>query len=66
MSSFLPEFIGTALLILFGNGVNANVTLTKPYGNSGGWIVIAFGWAIAVFLGVYVCASLGACRRGRR
>lgn len=59
MASFLPEFIGTALLILLGNGVNANVTLTKSYGNSSGWIVIAFGWGIAVFAGVYVCASLG-------
>ena len=58
MSSFLPEFIGTALLILLGNGVNANVILTKTYGNNSGWIVIAFGWAIAVFAGVYVCASL--------
>ena len=59
MSSFLPEFIGTALLILLGNGVNANVTLAKAYGNNSGWIVIAFGWAVAVFSGVYVCASLG-------
>jgi glycerol uptake facilitator protein len=59
MTSFLPEFIGTALLILFGNGVNANVTLTKSYGNSSGWIVIAFGWGVAVFTGVYVSASLG-------
>lgn len=59
MTSFLPEFIGTAVLILLGNGVNANVTLTKSYGNSSGWIVIALGWGIAVFTGVYVCASLG-------
>jgi glycerol uptake facilitator protein len=59
MTSFLPEFIGTALLLLLGNGVNANVSLSKAYGNSSGWIVIAFGWAIAVFVGVYVCTSLG-------
>ena len=44
MSSFLPEFIGTALLTLFGNGVNANVSLTKTNGNNSGWIVIALGW----------------------
>ena len=59
MSSFLPEFIGTALLVLFGNGVNANVSLTKTNGNNSGWIVIALGWGIAVFIGVFVCASLG-------
>jgi glycerol uptake facilitator protein len=59
MSLFLPEFIGTALLLLLGNGVNANVVLNKSKGNSSGWIVIALGWGIAVFAGVYVCASLG-------
>jgi glycerol uptake facilitator protein len=59
MSLFLPEFIGTALLLLLGNGVNANVVLTKSKGNNSGWIVIAFGWGIAVFVGVYVCAGLG-------
>jgi glycerol uptake facilitator protein len=59
MTAFLPEFIGTALLLLLGNGVNANVSLNKSNGNGSGWIVIAFGWAMAVFVGVYVCASLG-------
>ncbi len=59
MTSFLPEFIGTAVLLLLGNGVNANVSLTSTFGNKAGWIVIAFGWGIAVFTGVYVCASLG-------
>ena len=59
MSQFLPEFVGTAMLLLLGNGVNANVSLNKTYGNNSGWIVIALGWAMAVFVGVYVCASLG-------
>lgn len=53
------EFFGTLLLILFGNGVNANVVLTHSKGNNSGWIVIAFGWAMAVFLGVYVSTHLG-------
>jgi glycerol uptake facilitator protein len=35
------------------------VILNKSKGNNSGWLVIAFGWAIAVFVGVYVCASLG-------
>lgn len=59
MTLVIAEFVGTALLLLLGNGVNANVSLNKTYGNSSGWVVIAFGWAIAVFVGVYVCASLG-------
>lgn len=56
MSAFLGEFIGTALLILLGNGVVANVVLAKTKGNNSGWIVITFGWAIAVFVAVYVSA----------
>lgn len=59
MSPFTGEFIGTALLITMGGGVVANVVLNKTKGNSGGWIVITFGWAMAVFLGVYTSNSLG-------
>ena len=59
MSPFLGEFIGTMLLIIMGDGVVANVVLNKTKGNNGGWIVIAFGWAMAVFIGVYVSTSLG-------
>jgi glycerol uptake facilitator protein len=57
MSIFLSELIGTALLILLGNGVVANVVLNKTKGNSSGWIVITFGWAMAVFVGVFVAAK---------
>lgn len=57
MSIFLSEFIGTAMLILLGNGVVANVVLNKTNGNNSGWIVITFGWAIAVFVGVFVAAK---------
>jgi glycerol uptake facilitator protein len=56
MSPFLSEFIGTALLIILGNGVVANVVLKDTKGNNSGWIVIAFGWAMAVFVAVYVAA----------
>jgi glycerol uptake facilitator protein len=59
MSPFLGEFIGTALLILMGGGVVAKVVLIKTYGQNGGWIVITFGWAMAVFLGVYTSVKLG-------
>lgn len=57
MNNFLFELIGTAFLLLLGNGVNANVVLSKTKGHNSGWIVIAFGWAIAVFVGVYVSAA---------
>ena len=57
MNNFLFELIGTAFLILLGDGVVANVVLNKTKGNNGGWIVITFGWAMAVFVGVYVSAA---------
>jgi len=58
MSIFLGEMIGTMLLILLGNGVVANVLLSETKGNNSGWIVITFGWAIAVFVGVFVAAPI--------
>jgi len=57
MSPFLGELIGTAILMLLGNGVVANVLLKESKGNHGGWVVITLGWAMAVFVGVYVSAS---------
>ncbi|MDE3213449.1 MAG: aquaporin family protein [Bacteroidota bacterium] len=57
MSIFLSEFIGTAILLAFGNGVVANVLLNKSKGQNSGWIVISFGWAIAVFAGVFISAK---------
>ena len=56
MNAFLAEFFGTALIIIFGGGVVANVVLDKTKGNSGGWIVITAGWAVGVFTGVFVSA----------
>lgn len=53
MHAYLAEFLGTALLILFGNGVVANVVLQQTKGNGGGWIVISAGWGIAVFIGAF-------------
>lgn len=57
MSIFLSEFLGTAVLLALGNGVVANVVLNKTKGHNSGWIVIAFGWAIAVFVGVFISAK---------
>lgn len=56
MHPFLGEFIGTAILIILGEGVVANVVLNKTKGNNSGLIVIAFGWAIAVFTGIFVAS----------
>jgi glycerol uptake facilitator len=59
MSPFLGELIGTMFLIILGDGVVANVVLNKTKGNNSGWIVITFGWAIAVFMGVNASTALG-------
>ena len=59
MSPFIGEFIGTMLLIIVGDGVVANVVLNKTKGNNSGWIVITFGWAMAVFIGVYASTKFG-------
>jgi glycerol uptake facilitator protein len=50
MNMYLAEVMGTAMLILLGDGVVANVILTKTKGNSSGWIVITMGWATAVYV----------------
>jgi glycerol uptake facilitator protein len=57
MTPFFGELIGTGLIIILGQGVVANVVLPKSKGQNGGWIVISFGWAIAVFVGVYCSAA---------
>jgi len=57
MSPYLAEFVGTALIVLLGNGVVANVLLNKTHGNGSGLIVITVGWAMAVFVGVFVAAA---------
>jgi glycerol uptake facilitator protein len=53
MNIFWAEFFGTMILIIFGDGVVANVVLSKTKGQNSGWIVIATGWAMAVVIGVY-------------
>ncbi|MGB4975918.1 MAG: MIP/aquaporin family protein [Anaerolineae bacterium] len=53
------EILGTMTLILLGNGVVANVVLSKSKGNNSGWIVITAGWAFAVLAGVFVAAATG-------
>jgi len=53
MNNFTAEAIGTGLLILFGDGVVAGVVLNKTKSQNSGWIVITFGWGLAVAVAVY-------------
>lgn len=57
--AFLWEFIGTALLLLLGNGVCALVNLRTSGARGSDWIVIALGWGMAVFVGASVADPTG-------
>jgi glycerol uptake facilitator protein len=57
---FVFEIAGTAMLTLLGGGVVANVVLGKTKGNGGGWLLINFGWGLAVFAGVWTAFKTGA------
>ena len=56
---FWSEFLGTAVLLLLGAGVVATNLLPKSKGKGGGWLMINFGWGLAVFAGVYVAFRTG-------
>src|SRR5580692_11233153 len=58
MNPYLAEFTGTAMLILFGDGVVANVLLGKSKGQGSGWIVITTGWGLAVTMAVYSVGTI--------
>lgn len=57
MTPYIFEFIGTAMLLLLGNGIVANVVLKGTKGSDAGWTGIALAWGIAVFVGVYISAD---------
>lgn len=59
MTQIFSEFLGTMILILLGDGVCAAVNLKKSKAEASGWIVIAFGWAMAVTIAVYVAGYMG-------
>ena len=58
MSPFVAELFGTAILILLGDGVVANVVLRQTKGHDSGWIVITPGWACAGAISVYCVNSI--------
>jgi glycerol uptake facilitator protein len=63
----LAEFMGTMVLLLFGDGVVGAVLLFLGFTGSGpnggtsssaSWLIINWGWGFAVMLGVYVAGTL--------
>ena len=58
MKIFTAEIVGTALLILLGDGVVAAVLLKKSKAEASGWIVITTGWGLAVALAVYAVGNI--------
>ena len=58
MSPLLAELLGTAILVILGDGVVANVVLQRTKGHDAGWIVITTGWALAVTIAVYCVGSI--------
>ena len=56
--AYLFEFIGTLVLVLFGDGVCAACSLNKSKAKGGGWVVIALAWGLAVMMGVLVAGPV--------
>ena len=54
---FVSEMVGTAILIVLGNGVVAGVLLSRSKAQNAGWIAITFGWGMAVALAVFAAGS---------
>lgn len=56
-NNFVSEMVGTAILILLGNGVVAAVLLTRSKAQNAGWLTITFGWGMAVAIAVYAAGG---------
>jgi glycerol uptake facilitator protein len=59
VSRFFGQFMGTLVLILFGDGVVAGVLLKRSKSEGAGWMVITAGWAFAVMAGVFTAIACG-------
>jgi glycerol uptake facilitator protein len=55
---YIAEFVGTLILILLGDGVVAGVLLRNSKAEHSGWIVITFGWGMAVAIAVYAVGAV--------
>lgn len=60
MNEYLGEFLGTAVLVLLGDGVVAGVLLSRSKAQNAGWLAITTGWALAVMAGVFTARAVGA------
>ncbi len=58
MSVYLAEFIGTAILLYFGNSVNAATSLNQSYAKGSGWIITTIGWGLSVTFGIYAVGEI--------
>jgi glycerol uptake facilitator protein len=58
METFTAELIGTAILIILGDGVVAGVLLARSKAQNAGWIVITAGWGFAVAIAVYAVGEI--------
>jgi glycerol uptake facilitator protein len=58
MGAFAAEMIGTALLVIFGNGAVAAVVLNKSKAQNSGWIVITTGWAMGLVVAIYAVGRI--------
>ena len=56
---FLGEVVGTAVLVMLGDGVVAGVLLNKSKAQNAGWVVITWAWAMAVTMGVLASIAVG-------
>ena len=58
LNPYIFEFIGTLVLVLFGDGVCAACSLNKSKAKGGGWVVIALAWGLAVMMGVLIAGPV--------
>lgn len=58
MNAYIAEAVGTMILVLLGDGVVANVLLSRSKGQNSGWIVITVGWGVAVAIAVYAVGRI--------
>lgn len=58
VNAYFAEFVGTAILILLGNGVVANNALKKTYAENSGWMIISTAWGLAVFVAVFTVGPI--------
>ncbi|WP_115558710.1 aquaporin [Spiroplasma alleghenense] len=57
VSLLITEFLGTAILVILGNGIVANVLLKNTKGNNAGWLSITIGWGVAVTVAAMISSA---------